>query len=338
MGGCEINLINEYTAITNPGGLGLLHLEKKASISFPNEYRRGSELSPGVDLNVYSLSAGFPLNILNIDFGLGIAYSNINSKSYKMDQFHRPFSYTEKSDIFTLGALYDNNVRIGLGYTLKQIESSFIFRWPIVIEWYGREQSTLGDFGLYIDYPLRKLEALEIFFSKIDKDNIKHNIIPSFAYVRSNMSDDLRREYPVLGSQPFPEISKYGVSLMFTSEYKEAEIFSFRITHESDNTINGEDIDFGKAGIEIGAGGIFYMRAGFWSASTIDQKVWTYGFGFNLGGLANILYATGKIKTISPAARFILKNIRISADYAVERSDDESIYENSDYFKISFSI
>ena len=88
----------------------------------------------------------------------------------------------------------------------------------------------------------------------------------------------------------------------------------------------------------MGAAGAFYLRAGLWNPSYAQGNIWTYGFGINLGGIVRLLYYTEKINTVNPVARYILKNIEISADYALERSDDEYIYENSDYFKISFSI
>ncbi len=338
MGGCEINLADEYTSMSNPGGLGLFHLNKRVSISFPKKYRWGSELSPGVDLESYSVSIGFPLTIKDRHFGLGIAYSNIKSDSYRKDYVYSyPFAYIEKSDYYTVAAAYYNKVRIGLGYTLKQIDSWFNVRWA-PNEKYNEDKSSAYDVGIFFDVPLRNSTSLKNFFSGIDKDNIKHNIIPSIAYIRSNMGGDFRREYLVFGNRPLPEISKYGFSILFVSNYNEAEIFSFRIIHEINNTLKEDDVNFRKFGFEVGAGGTIYMRAGFWSANTIDEKIRTYGFGFNLGGLANILYATGKINTVNPVARYILKNISISADFAMERCNDESVYEDSDYFKICFSL
>jgi hypothetical protein len=338
MGACEINLINEYSPVNNPGAVGLFHLEKRFSFSFPEKSRWGNILTGGADLNSYSISAGFPINIREKILGMGFAYSKLNSDLFREDYlYRRTFTYVEKSDYFSIAAAYKSKIRIGLGYTLKKIDSSFRMPWA-PDEILERMEANCHDLGIFFDYPLRNSAIFGEFFAKIDKENVKHNIIPSIAYVRSNMSKDYRRKYPIFGGQSFPEISKIGFSVLFISDYKDAEIYSFRIISEFNSTIDGEEANFMKFGIEVGAGGAFYMRAGLWSPSYTEENIWTYGFGLNLGGITRLLYSSGKINTINPVARYILKNIRISADYAVERSDDESIYEDSDYFKISISI
>ncbi|UCE66232.1 MAG: hypothetical protein JSU85_15540 [Candidatus Zixiibacteriota bacterium] len=341
LGGCEINLTDRYASLTNPAMLGISHLKRRISVSFPNNYQLGSENSTDMELKSHSVSIGFPLTVEEMKFGLGIAYSRKNSKSFNVFSIAFPISYSttyiERAECYSVGISFIQNARIGFGYTLKQLDSWFYRQW-LPDEKYKRDKYKVHDIGFYFDFPISESENLKYILRKIDKGNIKHDIIPSIAFVRSNIGSKFLNPYSLFENRALAQIDKLGLSISFISGYKNAEIFSFRMIREFNMTHGRVGIDFSRAGIEIGAGGTFYMRAGFWNTEAFDGKIWTYGLGLNIGGLANILYATGKIRTVNPIAQYILKNISISADFAMERCDDESEYEDSDYFKICFSL
>ena len=343
MGGCEINLTDRYASLTNPAALGIFHLNKRISVSFPNNYELGSEDSTDLELKSQSVSIGYPITIGSFTFGFGIGYSRKNSRSYKarLPYINPPITqrhtYTEEAECYSVGISIVQNARLALGYTLKQVDSWYNIPFTHV-EKYNEDYYKVHDIGFYFDFPLSESENLKHILQKIDTGDIKHDIVPSLAFVRSNIGSKLLYPYQSFDNRILAEVDKIGLSLLFISRYKDAEMFSLRISHEFKTTHAVRGFDYGRTGFEIGAGGTLYIRAGFWSTDAFEGDIWTYGVGFNLGGLANILYAAGKIDTVNPLARFVLRNINISADFAMERSDDRSEYDNEEYFKISLSL
>ena len=83
MGGCVVNLVDEQSALYNPGALGLFHLDRTLAISVPYKNKWLPDLADDMYIRTQGLSGGLSYDLLQPDnssvlnLSLGLAYFQV---------------------------------------------------------------------------------------------------------------------------------------------------------------------------------------------------------------------------------------------------------------------
>jgi hypothetical protein len=135
MGGCAINVVDEQSPLYNPGALGLFHLDKLFSVSFPNSTDWLPSIDPDLKIKSFAVSGGGSARRItsvdtDYDFAVGLAYSSLEADYGEMnitDHFGNTIGRShniDKADYYSAGLGIELYARLGIGVSLKKIRSN----------------------------------------------------------------------------------------------------------------------------------------------------------------------------------------------------------------------
>ena len=349
MGNCAVNNIDAQSALYNPGAMGLFHFEKNFSISLPNNTMYLKELTDNLRLKTISISGGITLKQLNKSFhhkfnaSLSFAYSRqkisygeieiTNTQGEELGT-NKPF---EKASNYSIGLGLEYYARIGIGMSIKKVNSSLSFNLnPNSIERISAK-TTGYDLGVIFELPLGEIIPIEL---PLGARNINFDLIPSYAYVQANSGNDLiilQDRFPDINFK-LPKISRKGYSVFGSINLDESSLFSYRLVSETEEDLVNEDVeDIEKNGSEIGFLGIFYYRWGKYEDRLGPIDIKTSGYAINLKNIIKWFDTVGPGYN-SKTARYISDHFDFIFEYASYDDEEYEVLSNTSFIKINFSI
>ncbi len=339
MGGCGIALIDEQSSLYNPAAVGVFHLDKVFSISSPSS----TDWLPTLDLDMryktFNVSVGGSTRLLKPDqkthLSFGLAYSRI-----KLDYGRLVFTDAEGNEIgygypeeeahcFTLGFGIEHIARLGLGLTMKKIDSRLSTVGAGEEKGDGTAKATAFDIGLYAELPLGRLMT-----GKAESDmNIE--LTPALAYVLSNIGNDITY-VDAAQADPFPTIHRISLSIYGGLKSRGATLASLRISWEHERSALSIDPDpINKFGGELGIGNVLFIRGGFHHDDAGELKYPTFGAGLSLQGILQFIETT-QPEEGDTFLRYLLTHADFSVDYAKYFGDTP--LEGTNFLKMSLSF
>lgn len=364
LGGCGVALVGPGAAFYNPAAPGLLHLDKKCSVSLPFHDTPFMAVSDQMYGTALAATGGISLRQLRLvgedspNLSLAIGYSQL-----KLDwgvvpgemvygAWYYPQKIAESADMYTIALGFERGVRIALGYTSKTAHSDFA---RIAV---GTDVAKCYDIGMVVQTRIRR--RLKRPGSPFSSRNVYVNFTPTFAYVYKNGVSSMPPENGVLrytSDRLIETSNRLGMSVCGSLDRDgRVEILSFTVLAELESIINSESY-YDAAAVEFGLGGFFFARAGSKYASGMNDQgtvqlispvydyiyasysLSTYGFGVRISGCLDWLR---ELKVISwphgPLGEF-LDEFDLDIDYGKAKDNrfkDESLSQSA--FKLSFSF
>jgi hypothetical protein len=339
MGGCSVNLTYEQAGLYNPGAVGLYHLIRFASISFPSKV----EWVPGIEglyFGSYGISGGVSTKslrkskILGTDVGVGLAYFRRHLDSGSLYEYsYEPMSYgvfvfDDVCHSYSLGIGIEQCARLGIGYTYKVIEQQW--SQPQSGGW-ERHSDGAGDIGVLFEVPFSWILSRRYDRDTADSVHISCDFTASLAYVILNMGKlDYNGELYWL-----PRTPRVGVSCYGALRQARLTLGSVRLSYEED-----ADSWIKRYGTEIGLMDVFAIRFGrieddSWSAQPITN---TIGWGISLRGILALLRRANVLRPNNALFSHISRNLDLSYDYASHRVNGPSESNTRRYHKLSLSL
>lgn len=341
MGGCAINVVDEQSPLYNPGALGLFHLNKVFSVSFPNTTDWLPHYAIDLKVKTFAISGGASTRLLGSgigrhNIGIGLAYSSSRfdyGEIVQTDQYGNVIGSQypiDKADYYSAGVGIDYYARLGIGVTKKKIET----------EMFGVDQAAnlvavsvdadAYDFGMILELPVADLVQQVLQADMSSSSDYQIAFTPSFAYVYSNSGDSLVFKY-AQNAYPLPRMRKIGVSGYGALAYKSANIFSLRMCWERNRWEIGTPYKIYLQGGELGLMDAAFFRFG--SYADIDGQVAynTFGVGLSLHGIAEwlLLY---RPEIENGILRYLATHVDFTIDYAkysgIDSALDETAFTN----------
>jgi hypothetical protein len=317
MGVCSINLIDEESALNNPGALGIFHLTKLASFSFPNS----TKLLPGIEdkFRFRSFTGSIRIPLISrtrnarhkIGFSLALAYSErtvqdeLYAVSYEYPPIPVKFSY--HTTFYTAAAAIDfSQFRIGGGYSYKALNADMTFNGlspEDTVEYY------VHDIGFIVQWLPQGTDNE----TQTPSDKYQLRFAPSLAYVVSNIGHDYNRYNDKLKS--------LGVSLALAVNRSNFTLLTlnpmFQIDYVKNLSMKGSSDDNNENlrhwGIELGLFDILYGRIGNRDIDDEPEATNTWGFGVSLKGVIERFYSGSDVNQKWGAG--FLRNLDFRYDY-----------------------
>jgi len=354
MGECVVNLVDEQTLLYNPATLGLFHLDKTFSLSFPNKTKWLPMLGLDLSFKAWGLSGGGSYKLLHPNeksrFNLSLGLSYFQTKLdygtiVRMDelgQLQSPFHSYEASDNFSIGLGFDfrHLFRVGVGYTYKKINSHLAPRDSVSRpgEGKGEGKAKAHDFGLIAELSLHQLMPHKITLGQSEKYYLHFDVTPSFAWVNANVGDDISYKGTEKGD-PLPKIRRTGFSLYLAANVSNSALFSTRFIKEVEKDLVETDEKVSKTGFELGLLNIVYFRKGRFKDEPANRDVKTSGWGFSSKGIVSWLYTLDIIHIENKLLDRFVRNLDFSYDYAhYDDQREDEILSDTKFFKIDFSF
>ncbi|MCK4655596.1 MAG: hypothetical protein KAT85_01155, partial [candidate division Zixibacteria bacterium] len=320
MGGCSVNLVYEQAGLYNPGALGLYHLTRFASLSFPGkvEWVPGIE---GLNFGSYGVSGGLSTKslrkskILGADVSVGLAYFRRRLDSGSLYEYsYEPmglgiFVFDESCHSYSFGIGIEQYARLGLGYTYKVLKQ----QWSDSRSGgWERSSDGVGDFGVLFEVPFSGILPRRNGRSTADSMYMSYDFTVSMAYVILNMGT---LDYDG-GPYWLPQTPRAGLSCYGALRQSRLTLGSVRLSYEED-----ADSWIKRYGTEIGIMDIFAIRLGriedtSWDAQPITNTV---GWGISLRGILALLRRTNVLRPSNALISHISRNLDLSYDYASHR-------------------
>jgi len=329
MGRCSINLVDNQSALHNPGTVALLHFDKSLAVSFPGENPVFSFPLHSSTISTSSISVGTSTKSLNLDsendkltFAAGLSYAKseydsgpIYSTGYEGSQTEL-FQWYQDFNCYTASVAAEYFVRLSIGYTYRQIKykststSSF---------GNSTSDSYAHDIGTILEIPIADILNWYSDGSIHDQSSIRLELTPSVAYFETRHSQS-----GTLG-------------LGFRGGLRSANVLlgSLTIVWERDSPNSGFYTHSDRIGSEIGLLGILYVRAGQHSSNILNSAN-TYGIGLSLHGVLAWMMHMDWITPDNPSFARILSSLDVTADFATSDSFDD--YDDPKFFKVGFSF
>ncbi|MFH2048811.1 MAG: hypothetical protein ABIJ12_05135, partial [bacterium] len=346
MGNCAVNNIDAQSALYNPGAMGLFYLDKNFSFSLPNNSMWLKEITNNLRIKTFGFGGGVSLKQLNKSFhnkfnaSLSLAYSRQKITYGEMtlvDNNGIPVGYEypfEKGSFYTIGLGFEFYARVGIGYTIKKIHSElgsvFFINREVV-------KTTAHDIGIITDLPLGKILPLNIPIGENKNHTINFDLTPSYAYVKANSGDDFAyRSETTLDK--LPEIKRMGSSFYGGINFDQSLIISYRLVKETEEDLvdtDAEDIE--KEGKELGLFGILFYRWGKYEDSFGHIDIKTHGYAINLKNIIKWFDTVGPGYT-NKTARYITDHFDFVFEYASYDNEEDEVYSNMTFIKLSFSF
>jgi hypothetical protein len=346
MGGCAVNLVNEQSALYNPGALGLFHLNKVFSASFPSKTAWLPPLDLDVSVKTFGYSCGVSSKLLlapdaDYNIAVGFAYSQLKidlgtfTYTDEMGNYLGTYNPMEKSDLFTIAFAADYRIRIGLGVTFKKIKSDLSgpgigMERGIIIG-----KSDARDYGLLLEIPVFSFLNQASFFDQSGDHPINLDLTPSFAYVVTNIGDDITYSEAAQGD-PLPETRKRGISLTGAVNAGPATVGSARLTWEEERSGVGDPDHLYKRGWELGIMGSLYLRFGRYKDYNEGVVYSTRGFGIDTKGLVSwIMVFQPSVE--NSTLKYLTEHASLTFDYA-RFSEHNSPLDDTKFVKLNLSF
>lgn len=350
MGGCVLNIVNEQSALHNPGGLGLFHLTKNFALSIPHNDKWLTQLYEDIRIKSWGFSGGYSYpglfvvgdNPINVCLGAAYFKTKFNlGKQEILDQFANLLTYYEPRDEWNsysvaLGADINGYFKLGLGYSFKDIISSRVYGLgnQAVLE---TAKVTANDFGIIAELPLHRFFPHRIYLSDNEDSYAHFEFVPSFAFVRANSGDIFSYaddEYKL------PKVNRWGISLYVSAKADMATVVAARLSYETQkDLVNIGDRKVKRRGIEISLLDIFFLRGGSWKDDPPDRDVGTSGYGFSLRGVITWIDREFGIEPGDRILNHIIHNLDITYDFAEYKDNDNSErFDGTEFLKLNLSF
>lgn len=136
IGGAAINLVDEESSISNPGALGLFHLNHAISFSAPDNTPWLEKLADDISLKAFSFSAGLPATLsgdnavspFRLAFAGAFSRVSLNfGRIVRTDAVGNFVGFVEPEDkveSFSIGIGAEYFLRLGVGLTYQDVTSS----------------------------------------------------------------------------------------------------------------------------------------------------------------------------------------------------------------------
>ncbi len=315
MGGCVTTIVDEQSALYNPGALAVFHLDKFVSVTIPS----ASELlegHPGNRIGSWSLGAGvstialFPGHRHLPHMSIAAAYSQ---STLRLDQYSRNHS---------LGFAIDYFVRLGVGYSYKKLKVGI----PTYYDDLYHENGKAHDWGFYGDADLMHVSSSpRTIVSTANTSGL--SFIVAFAYVRGNAGGIEVTGPSLYYRDSRLEYRRSGQSIAFSKWNRRGELVSFRLVRETE-----EQGGLGPQqellyrienwGGEFGLFGAAFLRMGHMSGGFLaDHRANTFGFGFSRASAYRWLMPRGNANNANCMAELI-NRIDIKADFSNYTGND----------------
>lgn len=325
MGRCSINLVDNQSALHNPGTTALLHFDKFLSVSLPRENSVSSYPYYSSNISTSSISAGASTKSLKLDrdsdrltvaVGLSYVRSEFDSGPYfsygyegipiEIHQWYRD------ADYYTGSVAAQFFVRVGVGYTYRQIKyrSTSTGR-------FGNSSSDdyAHDIGAILEIPIADILNWYNDGSVHDPSSIRLELTPSVAYFETRHSHE----------------GTLGLGIRSTLRSVNVMMGSLIITWERDSWRDIFNKYTDRVGGEIGLLGIVYVRTG-----QCYDTINTYGLGLSLHGVLAWMMQMQWIKPRSATFAHFLSSVDVTIDYAKAEAYDD--YDDTKFFKVGFSF
>jgi hypothetical protein len=347
LGGCGVTVISAETPIYSPGGLGIYSLDHILAVQLPNNtdhanswYRHnwyrtwGVMAAPSYPIKKRDSSSQWKLS-------LGLAFSHISYEE-PLGIYATVVGYDQVNCYSgALGVEYRKFVRVGIGYTFKRTSSHLPFATrktyagPLT---QVMASSTARDEGVVGQLNLHSLIPKGLYLGHAKKTLLHLEIIPSYGYVKSNIKEPVAA-FDTASYNPLVRTTAVGGSFFTAIKVNEASVFSFFWCQETSNAGAWDEIK--PHGIELGIGGILFLRQGS------DQYWYGYGnkgtgIGFSLRGVTTWLATFSVINRIhGPIGEFV-RRLDVTFDYAkrkmVERNLSLFPGSQTEYYKVMVSF
>jgi hypothetical protein len=349
-GGCVVNLVNEESAQYNPAALGLLHLDRVASAAIPvstnwfpvigDDDLRLKSWNAGAGAS-YRLLTGNSGGRMNFAVGLAYTYTKLEWGTFvRTDEFGNPLGTFEPYDAakgYAIGAAFDYYVRVGFGIAFKSIESRLVDLGPGMVMGEAAAEGDATDYGFLVEVPVQRFFSDGIILNSAAEQPMKLSLTPSVAYVRANKGDDIAY-IDAAQSDPLPEMSRLGFSLLAELHRNSRDVFSLRGSHETEQLQLGSRPKITKLGVEVGGFGAFYLRLGSFQDEGVDVNVGTRGFGFRLRGVLDWMGVTERAETMTGLKKYLLSHADLSFDYAKWGEAEGWAVGNTEFWRLAISL
>lgn len=349
LGGASITLVDEESSISNPGALGLFHLNHFFSFSAPNNTAWLPKLADDINLKAFSFSAGLPatLSPANTASQFKLAFAGAFSKVSldfgripRTDAFGNIVGFDEpvdKVESFSFGIGAEYFLRLGVGLTYQDVTSMLINIGAGQQAGLEKAHANAGLIGVILEAPFSSiLSAGRGSLARGERP--PWDLTLSVARVTTIFSDVII--FPgALQVDRMAEVKRSGHSLYAALNGDHVSRLSLRLVYENDS--DGADSSAGvtrRSGIEIGLYDIAYLRSGVIDDVRISRrKVKTYGFGLRLRGLLELVLS-GAPASESFAGSFLARRLDVRLDYSRIKDAPDMALGNTSFFKLSVSL
>jgi hypothetical protein len=337
MGACAIDLVNEESALYNPGGVGLFHLNKTIAVAWPQSTKWIPEHTSNLRLKSYTLGAGMSSQRLHwgknalLNLSLAFAFSRLEL-NYESSSTEFVSSARDRADCYTIAIGADYLIRVGIGYTYKRITEDITDSWYPYNHGYSSSFGANGeDVGITVELPLWRIWHLK-HPQKALKPPPAVQITPRYTYVMAN-SPRNGGVLPLRHNQGLSLHAKYvrnglsAIDLTFVGEIERSHLSERKLL---------------KRGVELGLLEVCYLRIGNFKDDPLESygdDINTLGLGFSLNGLIKYTRIIEHLHP-SPRLRWLLANLDVRFDYARYGGDEEqhSYAYNTKFYKLTISL
>ncbi len=340
MGRAGLTLVNQSSALYNPGALGLFHLDRNFGLSAPKKTKWLSALAEDLWVSSSSVSIGTNLSKIlpshnlpfEVSFGLGLSKQKIDYGNItRTDDNGSPlgtFSASENADIYTFAIGLKKGVEIGIGYNLIKVKShlSDFGAGTEVVD----SKADASDFGLIVRLPLGEIFSEQLSFKLPLLGRLQPIMTLSSAEVTTKID-----QLPTF-SDSDPELKKKtsGVSAKLGLKTGRASLISANFVEETED----HNVDITKSGHELGIAGTYFIRTGSYDDPVGRVTHDTEGWGFSLRGPIDLALEAKLFGEPKGLLKFILERIDFRIDHAEYPDDPGLSLANTEFTTWSISL
>ncbi|MFZ1683104.1 MAG: hypothetical protein WAU88_03145 [Candidatus Zixiibacteriota bacterium] len=360
MGSCGVNIISPETPIYSPGALGIYALDHVLAGALPNNtdfhhelgtvpndvnfagntyLRRRYQTWGAIAAPTYKL--GKPDSTTQFRLSVGLAYSHIRwDWGTQVDNTLKVYDQVNCVS-GAVGVEFRKFIRFGVGYTYRRISSHLPFATRSIMD--GEllqitSASKVHDYGLVGQLNLHSLLPHKFYLGQSRKYFLHVEVTPSYGYVKSNVGDAMVYSDSASYDQ-FVSVVSEGPAIGAALKINEAALLSFFWCSETQKRGHRETRPHG---IELGIGGILFLRQGD-DVSKVDIGYKGTGFGLSLRGVTAWLNTFGVFNRIHGSIGEFVRRLDVSFDYARRKHVDDVtagpyLVPDIKYYKVTISF
>lgn len=347
MGATTTTMVNEQSAIYNPGAMGVFNLDHQFSITSPGSTKWLREFSPGLGLKSWGVAAASPdligssnntrstrIRLSAAFYRSSLKYPVLGRRTAGGTFTGNSFTPSESSSNISFAIGIDKKWRAGLGVTYKHVESKLTDTGAgsIFVPTDGNGSSL--DLGVYVEIPLHEL--LHFGPAKLTSRSsaINYSFTPAVGIVRANLGEKITYFDPDQAS-PLPEVTRFGLSLDAGINRGLTQIASLRVAHDVEIDHVGSLENLYRYGAELGAREALFFRIGQFTQSDPLENVNTWGLGASLQGIISWFYSKNYQQVPNSSnGTPLINRFDLRLDYAAY---SRSIYDGTEFIRVSFS-
>ena len=380
--GGSIQTDNAMSTLANPGQLGMMTLDHfliAGTYTENTAWLPEFELS-GLTYNTYAINEGVNFQQFSkLPFGLSVGYGyskimlNLGTFTAITEEGGPIYTWEakERSENFDFGIGFEYVVKIGLGYSVKYVDSD-------LTPWNEAKFSTY-DLGMIMTIPvfgiISKFREQPITFG----NDIEPMFDITFGYAKKNLGDKFVIYTNVINQgDPLPRTALMGLSwkagIIAHASTQKWEVISFTLAREAEDVLVkqfpaptdslGNPIGYPPPSQYVdGSGDIQFFRnviAGEWGGKIWLRKGWqtnigeffymsggrtdapglgfsTLGYAFRLAGILKTIEALNCPVSDSPVFKFFVNHVDLRFDHSQEYNTDGA-REGTTYDGLNFVL